>query len=419
MSSYTALSGLNAAQTDIAVTSNNIANVGTIGFHGSRSEFADVFAHPPYSVSDTQIGMGAELSRISVDYSQGSVTATGNALDLSLQGSGFFQVETGAVEGDGLAYTRAGAFNLNADGYVTNARNNYLTVFPTSETGDALTTTETRRLVIPQTYGSATATTTVDMSARMSLDDNGGKGTQATVPAAAFDPADSSTFAFSSPMPVLDETGTAVPAQVYFVMTKEPDTADPSIAYEAQIVVDGEIATPTAASAVLSFDGDGVMTAGDTDVSYTLPSGTLSLNLAGSTVEHTSFAVNSVTQDGTTEKALSAVKVNDDGTIWASYGSEYQVALGQVAIANFADLQGLSSIGGTTYMATNTSGAPRLGEPGTSGFGTVRSGALENANVDLTKELVNLITSQRNYQASAKALEADAKLADTVINMRS
>src|SRR6056297_2973499 len=138
MSFFTALSGLNAAQTDISVTSNNIANVGTTGFHGSRAEFADIYTNSPYSRPASQIGQGVETARMGVDFSQGSLRATGNVLDLSLQGPGFFQVQTGLDDDAQTAYTRAGAFGMNVDGYVTNAAGQYLSVFPTAADGSRL-----------------------------------------------------------------------------------------------------------------------------------------------------------------------------------------------------------------------------------------------------------------------------------------
>jgi len=419
MSFFTALSGLNAAQTDISVTSNNIANVGTLGFHGSRAEFSDIFTNSPYSRPASQVGAGTEVSRIAVDFSQGSVTATGNVLDLLLQGPGFFQVRTGPDAGADLGYTRAGAFGMNAEGFVTNAAGHYLTVFPTAENGDTLSTTQTGRLQIPQQFGVPQATTSVDLSFNVSLDDNGGLGTQAALPAAPFDPADPGSYAYSTQIPALNAEGEAVPAQAYLVMTKAPDATDPSLAYSVQLVLDGEIATPADPAARLSFDGDGVQTGALGDLGFTTAAGALSLDLAGSRATQSPFAVTAVSQDGSRRLDLSSVEVRDDGTVWANYGAERSVAVGQIAVANFADLQALSSIGDATYLASRDSGPARLGVPGTSGFGAVQSGSVERSNVDLTEELVNLIMAQRNYQASAKALETNGALAETVMNIRS
>lgn len=419
MSFFTALSGLNAAQTEISVTSNNIANVGTLGFHGSRAEFSDIFSNNPYSRPASQIGTGTEVTRVAVDFSQGAVTATGNVLDLALQGPGFFQVLTGSDAGSDMGYTRSGAFGMNADGFVTNAAGHYLTVFPTAANGDTLSTTRTDRLQIPQEFGVPKATSVVDMSLNVSLDDNGGLGTQGAIPSAPFDPADPSSYAYSTQIPALDADGKAVPAQAYFVMTKAPDPVNPDLAYSVQLVLDGEIATPADPTARLSFGGDGVQTGGLTDIAFNSGAGPLSLNLDDSRATQSPFGVTAISHDGSRRLDLSSVEVRDNGTVWANYGAERSVAVGQVAVANFADLQSLNKIGDATYLASRGSGPARLGVPGTAGFGAIQSGSVESSNVDLTEELVSLIMAQRNYQASAKALETNGALAETVMNIRS
>jgi flagellar hook protein FlgE len=419
MALYTALSGLNAAQTDISVTSNNIANVGTIGFHGSRAEFADIYTNSPYSRPASQVGKGVETARIGVDFSQGSMRATGNVFDLSLQGPGFFQVQTSLDEDAQLAYTRAGAFGVNVDGYVTNAAGHYLSVFPTAADGSRLGNLETELLQIPQQNGTPSATAAVDLAVQLSLTDNGALGSQAAVPAAVFDPADPSTFAYSTSVPVLNEAGDSVPAQAYFVLADAPDAADPSISYSVQFVVDGEIAVPTDPAATLSFDGDGVQTGGLADMEFTLATGPVNINLANSGVSQEPFEVLSVSHDGTALQNLTALEVGPDGNVWATYGSDPAISLGQVAVGTFNDLQGLTSIGSATYLESRVSGPVRLGGAGESGFGQIRSGTIEQANVDLTEELVNLIMAQRNYQASAKALETNGKMSETVMNIRS
>ena len=418
MALYTALSGLHAAQTDISVTSNNIANVGTIGFHGSRAEFADIYTNSPYSRPASQVGQGVETARIGVDFSQGSMRATGNVFDLSLQGPGFFQVQTSLDEDAKLAYTRAGAFGVNVDGYVTNAAGHYLSVFPTAADGSRLGNLETELLQIPQQNGTPSATAAVDLAVQLSLTDNGALGTQAAVPAAAFDPADQTTFAYSTSVPMLNDAGESVSARAYFVLADAPDAADPSISYSVQFVVDGEVAVPTDPTAVLSFDGDGVQTGGLADMEFTLTSGPVTINLANSGVSQDPFEVLSVSHDGSARQNLSAIEIGQDGNVWATYGSDPAISLGQIAVGNFNDLQGLTSIGSATYLETRASGTVRLGGSGESGYGQIRSGMIEQANVDLTEELVNLIMAQRNYQASAKALETNGKLSEAVMNIR-
>jgi flagellar hook protein FlgE len=419
MSFYTALSGLNAAQTDISVTSNNIANVGTVGFRASRAEFADIFTNAPSSRPSAQIGIGTEVTRMGINFNQGAIRATGSVLDLSIQGSGFFQVQVGPEANAPLAYTRAGAFNMNNAGYIVNTAGQHLTGFPVSANGDTLTTAQTQPLRIPLTYGQPTATSQVDLRMRLSTSDNGGMGSQAALPAGAFDPANPETFAHSVAVPVLDANGQAVPAMAYFVLTDAPDAEDGSMSYEVRLVVNGQIAVQTAPAQALSFDAEGLQTGGLQPLNFTLPTGNIALNLAESSVGQGAFGVTSVRHDGQSTQRLSAIEVRDNGLVWARYGSETSIAVGQVAIANFTDLQGLASLGNASYSATRTAGPVRLDVPGSAGLGAIRSGAVEQANVDLTEQLVHLIMAQRNYQASAKALETNGKLSETIMNIRS
>lgn len=419
MAFYTALSGLHAAQTDISVTSNNIANVGTVGFHGSRAEFADIYTNSPYSRPAAQIGLGTEATSIATDFAQGSLRATGNVLDLSLQGAGFFQVRTGLEDDAKRAYTRAGAFGVTAEGYVTNSAGHYLTVFPTAADGTRLNNLDTQRLEIPQQNGVPTATTSVDLAVQLSITDNGGQGTQAAVPAAAFNPDDPTTFAYSTAVPFYDDTGNSIPARAYFVLSDAPDPLDPSMAYSVQFVVDGEVATPTDPLATLSFDGNGIQTGGLGDMEFNLASGPINLDLSNSETTRDVSSVLSVDHNGESLKNLSSLEVGQDGNVWATYGADPAISLGQIAIGTFNDLQGLTSIGSATYLESRASGPVRLGGASESGFGVIRSGSVEQANVDLTDELVNLIVAQRNYQASAKALETNGKLSETIMNIRS
>jgi flagellar hook protein FlgE len=331
MSFYTALSGLNAAQRDIAATSNNIANVGTVGFHRSRAEFADIFANSPYNRPTSQVGDGVETARMTRDFSQGTTRATGNVLDLSLRGPGFFQVRTGG-EGSDFAYTRAGAFQLNNAGQVVNAAGAMLMGFPVAEDGSAISTTKTGPISIPQSRGEAKATSNISLAVSLPLGNNGGMGSQAAIPAPEFSATDPASYAFTNDVPAFDGEGRAVDARVYFVMSNAPSV--------------------------------------------------------------------------------------DDGVISATYGGEVSQTVGRVAVANFADVQALTPVGNSTYLSTTESGEPRIAAPGEAGYGQLRSGVLEQSNVELTEELVHLITAQRNYQASAKALETSSSLAQTIIQMR-
>jgi flagellar hook protein FlgE len=416
MSMLTALSGLNAAQADISATSNNIANVGTVGFHRSRAAFADIYTSSPFSNPATQIGTGVRVSGIERSLAQGSVTTTMNTLDLALQGPGFFRLQTEAAGGQAV-YTRAGAFGIDAAGQVVNAAGHHLAVYPTAETGAPLTLQATRGLTVPMTRGEPTATTRLDITLRLP-GGAAGQGGQAAVPPAAFDPADAATYAHAAPVNLIDATGQPRAAMVYLVQTDQPDPADPATRYEMRLVVDGAEAAPAGGAApVLTFDADGALVAG-ADAAFTAAGAPLALNLAGSTLGGPAFRVADMRGNGTLPSALSGLEVDQTGVVWASYGGTEAIALGKIAVANFPNPGALRSLGDSAYAVTRESGQPVFGEAMVAGFGQIRSGALEQANVNLTEELVNLITAQRNYQASAKALETNQALSQTIMNMR-
>lgn len=418
MSFYTALSGLNAAQSDIAATSNNIANVGTVGFHRSRAEFADIFANSPYNRPTSQVGDGVETSRMTRDFSQGTTRATGNVLDLSLRGPGFFQVRTGG-EGSDFAYTRAGAFQLNNEGQVVNAAGAKLMGFPVAEDGSAISTSKTGPISIPQSRGELKATGNVSLAVSLPLGDNGGLGGQAAIPAPEFSSGNPASFAFSTDVPAFDNLGRPVDARVYFVMSDAPDAEDGSARFDVHFEMDGEVRnSPSEEIGSITFDENGRMV-GASSLPFVVDDRTLNLNLMGSTVSSgTNFNVLSANHDGERPLGLSMLEVSDDGVISATYGGELSTTVGRVAVANFADVQALTPVGNSTYLSTTESGAPRIAAPGESGYGQLRSGVLEQSNVELTEELVHLITAQRNYQASAKALETSSSLAQTIIQMR-
>ena len=418
MSFITALSGLNAAQSSIATTSNNIANAGTIGFHGSRSEFADIYTSSPYSNPRTQIGSGVQLAQVGRSFAQGSVTVTANTLDLALQGPGFFRMQS-EKEGGTAVYTRAGVFGLDADGYVVSSAERYLTAYPTAENGSLLNAMNPQPLRVPTTRGVPTATGTVSMS--VGFPSANPSGAQAAVPpAAAFDATDPTTYAFGTPVNVLNADGQPVDAMVYFVQTAAPDATSPVTSYEVRMVIDGmELAPDGGTPGSVSFDQDGLPLGGTlTPSAFTYGGQPLSVDLGGSTLGSGAFAIRTMEQDGTVPRSLSGLEIDDTGTVWASYGGSEAIALGKIAVANFVNPNGLKATGAAGYIPSRDSGQPQMGEAGVNGFGSVRSGALEQANVDLTQELVNLITAQRNYQASAKALEANQTLSQTIMNIR-
>lgn len=400
-----ALSGLNAASADLNVTANNIANVNTHGFKKSRAEFADLFSVSMQGVSSTAVGNGVRLASVAQQFAQGNVSFTDNALDLAVNGEGMF-----VVSSDGeRQYTRAGAFSVDRDGYVVNSANQRLQVFPPAANGTfnqgALTD-----LRFTTAESAPSATTSGDLVLNLPA--------SAEVPASAtFDPDDPLSFNHTTSMTIYDSLGDSHTATVYFAKGATENE------WTAYTYVDGEAA---GAGSTLTFDADGRLVA-PADGRVTLPTVTLDnganpLDLTFSYAEATqygsSFGVNALRQDGYGTGRLTGIDVDASGVALARYTNGQSVALGQVALARFDNPQGLQQLGNTNWGETFASGQPVLGVAGSSNFGAVQSGALEASNVDLTEQLVNMITAQRNYQANAQMISTADAITQTIINIR-
>jgi flagellar hook protein FlgE len=400
-----ALSGLNAASTDLSVTANNIANSATSGFKGSRAEFASLFAVTAQGTTSTQSGNGVRVSNIAQQFSQGNIDFTDSGLDLAVSGQGFFILS----EAGGLSYTRAGAFQLDRDGYVVNAQGRRLQVYEPSPTG-GFNTGSLGDLRLLAGESPPAPTTRVEMIANLPAD--------ASPPSnPAFDPADASSFNSATSLTVYDSLGAAHTATLYFVKTALPNE------WTTQLYVDG---TAVGVPQALQYSDTGLLVApaaGDVAFpAYVPATGAAAMNLTFDFSDTTQFgqrfSVNSITQDGFTTGRLIGMDIDDTGVVQARYTNGRSLALGQVALANFANPQGLQQLGDTAWAETFASGQALRGQAGSSGFGMLQAGALEASNVDITEQLVNMITSQRNFQANAQMLSTYDQITQTVINIR-
>lgn len=423
MSMSTALSGLMAAQTEISATSHNIANVGTMGFRSSRVEFADVFSSSPFSTQRTAVGSGVQVQRVAQDFTQGNVVTTGNLLDIAIEGQGFFAIQAVSdrnTSGGETKFSRAGAFTMDSEGNVVNGSNEALLCWPVGEDGQPLTNdlSQAIPLTIPLEMGTPVASTEVKLQVDLPSD-NGMIGQQGAIPpAAAFDPQDPSTWAMRTAIPMYGPNGKPVEAEAYFIKVAAPDAVSTDTVYELRVRVGGEELPPTAPATQnrVTFNSTGEITAGET-----LAFGTagLTLDLGGSRLSEHPFAVQTASHNGSAAGRLTNLELDGTGSVWATYGTSGRMAMGQIVLANFTNPQGLKVQGKATFAATSESGAPITATPGTAGFGLLRAGALERSNVELTEELVNLISAQRNYQASAKAMETSTSLMQSIMNIRS
>lgn len=399
-----ALSGLAAAQTDLNNTANNISNAATTGYKLSRTEFSELYSSSLAGVSKTQTGNGVKVADIAQQFSQGNISTTSNSLDLAISGQGFFVVSDNGA----LQYTRAGAFGTDNNGYVVNSSNQRLQVYPPTGTGGYnMSALSDLRLL---TNVSAPAATT-KAQVMFNLPAN------ATAPTnAPLNPADATTFNNSTSLTVYDSLGAAHTGDIYFVKTATPNQ------WQASLYIDG---TAVGTAQPLQYSSSGNLTTPATGQinfgAYTPTTGANALNinfdLSKTSQYGSTFGANGVYQDGYTTGQLSNITVDTSGVVQANFTNGKSTALGQVAMANFANEQGLQQVDNTNWIQTAASGQPVNGQAGTASFGKIQSGALESSNVDLTEQLVNMIVSQRNYQANAQMISTEKTMTQTVIDM--
>ena len=400
-----ALSGLNAASSDLSVTANNIANVNTNGFKGSRAQFAEVFAVGTQSVSSSAAGSGVRLSTIAQQFTQGNIDFTDNALDLAIGGEGFFVLSDNGAR----TYSRAGAFGVDNEGYVVNPQGQRLQAYPFA--GNGLFNTGTPAdLQLVTGANPPQATTRADFG--LNLPANAPQPANPT-----FDPLDPSSFNHTTSVTVYDSLGSAHTATVFFIKDAAANT------WNTQVEIDG---TAVAGSTPLVFNQDGSVQSPAGGLmplaAYSPGNGaadiTMSLDFGTATQFGDAFGVNSLSQDGFTTGRLTGISVDEEGVVFARFTNGQSTSLGKLALANFVNPQGLQQLGDTTWGESFSSGDALLGEAGTASFGSIQSGALEASNVDLTAQLVNMITAQRNFQANAQMISTADTVTQTVINIR-
>lgn len=400
-----ALSGLNAAQADLSVTANNIANTATAGFKGSRAEFAEMFSVSPQGVSSVAIGNGVRVSNVAQQFSQGNIDFTDNSLDLAVSGQGFFILNDGGA----LAYTRAGAFQLDRDGYVVNSQNQRLQAYPPTANG-GFNTGALNDIQLVTSESAPAATTSAEVV--LNLPANAAQPTTAP-----FDPADLNSYNRATSLTTYDSLGAAHTSTLYFIKTANPNE------WTTQLYVDG---TAVGGAQTLQYSNTGALTAPAggqiTFPAYTPATGAAAMNMTfdfgRSTQYGASFNVSAVTQNGYTTGRLIGIDIDSTGVVQARFTNGRSLALGQVALSNFANPQGLQQLGDTNWAETFGSGQALRGQAGNSGFGLIQSGALEASNVDITEQLVNMITAQRNFQANAQMISTADAVTQAIINIR-
>ncbi|CAN7318034.1 MULTISPECIES: flagellar hook protein FlgE [Pseudomonas] len=436
MSFNIGLSGLYAANKQLDVTGNNIANVATTGFKSSRAEFEDVYSATRLGTGSKTIGNGVRLANVSQQFSQGDVNNTGNVLDMGIQGNGFFILS----DNGSLSYTRAGAFKTDAQNFVVDNNGNRLQGYGVDSNGKIINGVLTD-LKIDTSSLKPNPTTKVDQTMNLN-------SAETTPTVAPFSPTDTNSYNKTISTKVYDSQGNEHTMDQYYVKTgtnawrvytymdgrspANPATTPP-VAITADITFnsDGSINTLTAGAGWTKTGNTLTMTGwvpGAITNAATIPvtwgpngsvaaTGGIAFNMALTTSYNSPTARTAQYQDGYATGQISSLTIDASGVMTANFSNQQTKAIGQVAVASFANEQGLQPIGGTRWKETFASGVAGVDAPKTGTLGSVVSNSLEESNVNLTNELVDLIKAQSNYQANAKTISTQSTIMQTIIQM--
>lgn len=437
MSFNIGLSGLYAANKQLDVTGNNIANVATTGFKSSRAEFEDVFSATRLGTGSRTVGNGVRLANVSQQFSQGDVSNTGRVLDLSIQGSGFFILS----DNGSLSYTRAGVFNTDAENYVVDNNGNRLQGYGVDANGKIINGVLTD-LRVDMSSLAPNATTLVDQTLNLNSSD-----TVPTVP--VFDVNDTNSYNKTISTPVYDTQGNQHSMDQYYVKNPGANTWTVYTFIDGRSPSDPTQNPPVPITADITFNPDGSINtltggAGWAQTGNTLTmtgwvpgvavdananppvwaangsnaaAGGIAFDMTRTTSYASPTARSAQYQDGYATGQISSLTIDGSGVMTANFSNGQTKAIGQVAVASFANEQGLQPIGGTRWKETFASGVAGVDAPKTGTLGAIVSNSLEESNVNLTNELVELIKAQSNYQANAKTISTQSTIMQTIIQM--
>jgi flagellar hook protein FlgE len=423
------LSGLNAASKNLDVISNNIANVSTVGFKSSRTEFSDVYATATFGANNLQAGLGAQTVSVAQQFAQGGLSVSSNPLDVAISGNGFFRLSGES----GNTYTRSGQFRMDKDGYlVTNTGENVtgytnltldtsFNVVGTSNLGD-----------IRIDLDGINAQATTDLALNVNLN-------SAAVPPASlatpipFDATVPASYNYSTSVSVYDSLGTEHTVRYFFV--KEDPLVTPNT-WTAYAYLDNtapglipagdqmDLGGPGGGH-TLSFSNTGNLTGG---LTATIALDSIAINGAdflniemdftGSSQYFGGSGVNSVSQNGFQSGSLVGLGIGEDGVISGRYSNGVNQPLQQLVLVTFRNPQSMVPVGQSQWVATLDAGSETINKPGEGVAGLLQASSVEDSNTDLTGELVNLIIAQRLYQANAQSITAQSTILQTLVNLR-
>jgi len=406
MAFQTGLSGLDAASRSLDVIGNNIANANTTGMKSSRAEFTDVVASAIGTGGGNNAGLGVAVDTVSQLFTQGNISITGNNLDVAVNGAGFFQLK---MPDGTTSYTRAGNFKMDSQGNIVTNASAKVMGYPTTTAGVATSTTPAP-LTLP-TGAPIAASATTAITAEFNLN------ASAPIAATVVPPTPRSTY--GTALTAYDSQGVALPVSLYFTKVA------PAVPGTDQWAVYNSLAPAAVPVGNLVFDATGKLTSGN-PVALTLtpaapsivPAFPVTVDVSKATQYGAAFGVTNLTQDGYPPGSFTGMTISNNGVITASYSNGQTQAAGMLALADFRNVQGLAPIGGNNWVETFASGQPLLGQPTQGKFGSTQAGALEDSNVDLTAELVNMMTAQRAYQANAQTIKTQDQVMQTLVNLR-
>ncbi|KVH69163.1 flagellar biosynthesis protein FlgE [Burkholderia ubonensis] len=406
------LSGLSGASNALDVIGNNIANANTVGFKSSTAQFADMYANSVATSVNTQIGIGTRISSVQQSFGQGTINTTNNALDVAINGNGFFQMSNNGV----VTYSRDGTFQRDKNGFIVDSQGRNLMGY-NATAGGVINTAATVPLQAPTANLAPTATTKITGQFNLNSQD----AVPTTTP---FSATDSTSYNYSTSIQVYDTLGGAQQVDMYFVKSATAGQWEVYSGVKGQTPTDlgtvafntsGQIASTTPLAPVTGTTGKFQFTIPATGGSFTPQP--LTLDLTGTTQYGGKDGVNNLAQDGYASGTLTTFTIGADGKLTGNYSNGQTQTLGLIALANFNNPNGLTNLGGNQYAESSASGVPQISAPGSTNHGVLQGSALENSNVDLTAQLVNLITAQRNYQANAQTIKTQQAVDQAVINL--
>jgi flagellar hook protein FlgE len=410
---YTAISGMDATGTQLSVIGDNIANMNTVGFKKSTVAFGDVLSQVSGS---GQVGRGVFVQEVSPLMTQGAFETTENALDLAIDGNGFFAVSDNGAR----YYTRAGNFSVNSDGFIVNPDNLRLQGYLADAAGNISGTTGDLQLAATQNparmTGAANVAVNLDATAPVQPAaftlDGDGNGT----------PNDPLNYNSSTTVSMYDSQGGAHQVTLYYAKTAD-NTWDVHSVY-ADPANPGQLLEATGSPQTLTFDTGGALTsvsAGSPVFDFgggVTGSQAITFDQTGTMQYASNFAVLKLDQDGYSSGALKNLSISDSGEMTGNFTNGQTRLIGQIAMAKFIAPTELVKLGRNLYGESFASGQPIVSAPGTSGLGRVASNTLELSNVDLAVEFVKMISAQRGFQANSRIITTTDELMQEVVNLK-